>query len=239
MSTINQILAETGNRQYPLPQKNWKYFQEWHHTIFFHWEVPVYFLEDHIPEGLHLDTFKNTAWVTLAAFEVKNMRMRHFPPVPYVSNFQEINIRTYVTKNGIPGIYLFSIETDKFIEVLFSNIFIGLPYQKSVINRASDQIQSINKELEHLLDIKIGATSSLKKTALDLWLTERHSLYEICSRKLCRFDVHHKEWELRNIDVTINDILYDAGNYTINIYPDIIQYAEKLEVVLWEKEKIE
>ena len=237
MSKADQILASTGNRQYPLPEKKWKYFQQWYDTIFLHWEVPVYFLQEHIPKEIELDTFNNMAWVSLVAFEVRNMKLRNTPSLPYVSNFQEINLRTYVIKDGKPGIYMFSIETDKLIEVLLTRVFIGLPYKKSKIKRTRKRIVSQNKALNQRLDITIGKTRPLaEKTNLDFWLTERHCLYETCGNKICRFDIHHKQWELKNLSVSINDILYAAGKYNVNILPDKIQYSEKLDVILWGKE---
>ncbi len=239
MASVNEILKETKNRQYPMPAKNWKYYQEWYYTLFFHWEVPVHLLEKYIPKGIEIDTYSNMAWVTLVSFEVKNMHFRGFLPFPYISDFEEINIRTYVIKNGIRGIYLFSIETNKLAEVILTNIFIGLPYQKSKIKRHGNCPFSKNKKLNTLLDVKIGKSALIKKkTDLDLWLTERHSLYEVCNNKMCRFDIHHKEWELQNLDVTINDINYDVGKYKFNSYPDKIHYAEKTEVVLWGKKKV-
>jgi len=238
MSNTKEILASIGNREYPLPEKKWKYFQQWHDTIFFHWEVPVYFLREHIPKEIELDTFNNMAWVSLVAFEVRNMRLRNMPSMPYVSNFHEINLRTYVIKDGKPGIYMFSIETDKLIEVLLTRVFIGLPYKKSKITRTSKRIFSQNKSLNQRLDITIGKTRPIKeKTPLDFWLTERHCLYETCGDEICRFDIHHKEWELKNLSATINDISYNAGQYSVSTFPDKIQYAEKLDVLLWGKEK--
>ena len=147
MTNVNNILADTSNRQYPLPEKNWKYFQEWHDTLFFHWKVAPDLLQDYIPDDLELDVLDDYAWVSLVAFEVKNMRLRNLPAFPYVSHFHEINIRTYVVKDGIPGIYLFSIETDKFIEVLLTNLFIGLPYRKTKIKRAENQLSSDRKSV--------------------------------------------------------------------------------------------
>lgn len=238
MSKTDQILASTGNRQYPLPEKKWKYFQQWNDTIFFHWEVPVYFLQEHIPKEIELDTFNNMAWVSLVAFEVKNMRLRNMPSLPYISNFQEINLRTYVIKDGKPGIYMFSIETDKLIEVLLTRAFIGLPYKKSKIKRTPKKIVSQNKNLNQQLDITIGKARPIaEKTNLDFWLTERHCLYEICNNRICRFDIHHKQWELKNLSVSINDILYHAGKYNLSIFPDKAQYSKKLDVILWGKEK--
>jgi uncharacterized protein len=239
MNTIDEILESTACRQYPLPAKKWKYFQEWHNTMFFHWEVPVFFLEEHIPQGLKLDVFNNMAWISLVSFEVKNMRLRNLPSLPFISQFHEINIRTYVIKDNKPGIYLFSIETDKLIEVLLTRCLIGLPYQKAKIKTTPNRLISKNKPQQQYLDITIGKKRPLteEKTLLDFWLTERHALYENCSGKMCRFDIHHKEWDLKNLDATINDIEYNAGKYNLSIFPDKMQYAEKIEVLLWAKEK--
>lgn len=236
MKNPDKILTNIHNRQYTLPKKKWKYFQQWHKTIFLHWEVPVYFLEEYIPEGIELDTYQNMAWVSLVAFEVKNMRLRNLPPFPFISNFKEVNLRTYVIKDDKPGIYMFSIETDKLAEVLLTRIFIGLPYQKSKIKRTSSRFVSHNKTLKQSLDLTIGKIRPQKeKTALDFWLTERHALYDYMSNKLFRFDIHHTQWDLQELDVTVNNICYKAGKYSASILPDKVQYAEKLDVVLWGK----
>jgi hypothetical protein len=63
-------------------------------------------------------------------------------------------------------------------------------------------------------------------------------LYDVCENEVCRFNIHHKEWKLKDLKVSINDILYDAGKFSLTIQPDKIQYAEKLNVLLWGKEKV-
>lgn len=237
MDKIKHILSQTSNRQYPLPEKKWSYFQEWHQTVFLHWEVPVYFLEEYIPKGIELDTYRNMAWISLVAFEVKNMRLRNLPPFPFISDFKEINLRTYVIKDDKPGIYMFSIETNKLAEVLLTRLFIGLPYQKSKIKKTVKRILSTNKIQKQRLDVTIGKIKPLKeKSTLDYWLTERHALYENCADTICRFDIHHKEWDLKELNVTINDISYKAGKYDVSTFPDKVQYAEKIDVLLWSKD---
>lgn len=234
MTDVNDILAYTANRQYPIPEENWKYYQEWHSTLFFHWKVPKNLIENYIPDGLELDLHNNIAWISLVAFEVKNMRPRNLPPLPYISNFYEINIRTYVIKDGIPGIYLFSIETNKMIEVLLTRVFIGLPYKKSKMNFTANSLRSLDSASGSYLDIQFEDTTSLiEKTNLDLWLSERHSLYEKYKTKIARFDIHHKEWELYQLNAKINKIKYTAGRYNLTTYPDKIQYSNRIDVVLW------
>lgn len=238
MKNTNLILAHTSNRQYPLPEKKWKYSQEWHNILFFHWRVPKSLLEKYIPEGMELDMIDNTAWVSLVAFEVKNMRLRNLPPFPGISNFHEINLRTYVVKDGIPGIYLFSIETDKFREVLLTRIFTGLPYQKSQIKRTLHCLKSDNKKSDsHFTMVDSSKASTIEKSALDLWLTERHSLYKNFNEETYRYDIHHKELNLREPKAEILDINYKAGKYAPTVHPDKVHSARRLDTLFWAKQK--
>jgi hypothetical protein len=50
MGKSAQILASTGNREYPFSEKNGNIFSSGM-TIFFHWEVPVYFFTGTYPKG--------------------------------------------------------------------------------------------------------------------------------------------------------------------------------------------
>lgn len=231
---INAILKDTSNRNYPLPERNWKYYQEWHNSVFLHWNVPAGIISELLPPGLQLDTFEGTAWVSLVEFEVKKMRPHYFPPFPYISNFKELNVRTYVTYNGIRGIYLLSIETDKMIEVLFTRTFIGLPYRKSDIKKNSHKISSANKECGYYLDLSFSPIDiSTEKSNLDYWLTERHCLYNYQDDKLYRHDIHHKEWKLEEIDISVSDINYNFKNLSLTVNPYKIHFSKKLSVILW------
>lgn len=240
MNKTDLILANNAHRQYPLPEKKWKYFQEWHNTLFFHWKVPREVVEKNIPAGIELDTIDNTAWVSLVAFEVKNMRFRNLPSIPFVSDFHEINLRTYVIKDGIPGIYFFSIETDKFIEVLLTRMFVGLPYHQSKIKRHYHGLCSSNKKFNLNLDVKLnGKNTAIQKTALDRWLTERHSLYQNCDGKIYRFDIHHKEWCLREPTAQIVNIKYKVGKYFLDdLNPDKLHCSKKIDTIFWGKERV-
>jgi uncharacterized protein YqjF (DUF2071 family) len=128
MNASNEILKSTGNRYFPLPDQPWKYFQQWDNTLFLHWKCSVSALRQYVPPSLEIDTVEGNAWVSLVVFSVKKLRMNGLPWLPYVSKFEEINLRTYVVKDGIRGIYMFSLETNKFLTVLMTRIFIGLPY---------------------------------------------------------------------------------------------------------------
>jgi len=233
MNTSN-ILADISQRTYPIPESNWKYYQQWHNTVFLHWSLPNKKIKELLPPNLELDTFDGNAWISLVAFEVQKMRVHYLPPFPYVSNFKEINVRTYVTHNGIKGIYMFSIETDKLIEVLLTRIFIGLPYKKSNIKKSSHKILSFNKQNNYQLDLSYKPIEvSTIKTKLDYWLTERHALYNYKESQLYRHDIHHKEWQLNEVDISVWDINYNFKDLSLTINPDKVHFAKKIQVLLW------
>src|SRR4051794_8028305 len=108
MSSIHHILQQTSHRPFPMPETPWKYYQEWHQVLFAHWKVPAELLSPLLPPGLTLQLYEGEAWVSLVAFTVKKLRPRIFPPFPPLSNFHEVNMRTYVLRKGKPGIYFLS-----------------------------------------------------------------------------------------------------------------------------------
>jgi uncharacterized protein len=237
MSSAKTILPDTSQRTYPLPDRNWKYYQQWHNSTFLHWIIPAEKIKELLPPGLELDTFEGNAWVSLVEFEVKKMSPHYLPPFPYISNFREINVRTYVTCKGIRGIYLFSIETDKIIEVFLTRSFIGLPYEKSLIKKTPNNVVSVNNYHNYFLDYSLAPVGlPTEKSKLDYWLTERHCLYNYHNNKIYRHNIHHKEWDLEEIDISISDVNYDFKSFSLNINPDKIHFSKKLEVLLWNRE---
>jgi uncharacterized protein len=236
MDNIDTILNYQANRAYPIPPKKWKYYQEWHDTVFFHWKVSPLLLENYIPDGLTLDIIDGTAWVSLVVFEVRKMRMRNLPSLPYINNFHEINLRTYVIRDGIPGIYMFSIETDKFIEVLMARWLIGLPYQLADMDITTEEVWSSNKNGQQL-NFRFSGKSPIKvKTKLDVWLTERHCLFQDVNKRLYRFDIHHKDWLLRKLSAKLYYIKYKAGEFDLSVFPDKMHYCKKIRVLLWARQ---
>lgn len=239
MSKITDILNTTSHRTYPLPDKPWKQYQQWHENLLMHWKVTPSVLADFIPKGLTIDTFDKHAWVSIVAFSVRKLHPRFLPPLPSVSNFHEVNFRTYVIKDGIPGIYFLSIEAAKLLPVLLARVFIGIPYIKSEINRAPGVCCA--KNASRNLDFK-AIYSPLEplesKTPLEYWLTERHALYQQNRSKLHRFDIHHKPWPLQHIDIDVCIKGYLPTSNALAIAPPFAHYAKRLDVVVWGRVKV-
>src|SRR5947209_3331320 len=119
-SSIENVLLDNKHRPFPMPQYPWKYYQEWHDVIFANWKVDVTSLRALIPSALELDLFEVNAWASLVAFTIKHLRPRYIPSLKVLSHFHEVNLRTYVIRNGKPGIYFLSIEAQKLASALMA-----------------------------------------------------------------------------------------------------------------------
>ena len=79
-------------------------FQTWDDLLFVHWEIDPDQLQGTLPDGLQIDTFEGKGYLGIIPFHMKNIRPRGLPCVPYISNFLECNVRTYVyDEKGYPG----------------------------------------------------------------------------------------------------------------------------------------
>src|SRR5438128_1258865 len=105
-----EILAQTEHRPWPLPDAPWVMRQTWYDLLFAHWPIAADVMRAHIPPQLELDTFDGQAWVGVVPFGMSNVYPRLTMPVPGLSYFLELNVRTYVTVGGKPGVYFFSLD---------------------------------------------------------------------------------------------------------------------------------
>jgi len=235
MTNTDEIIKYTSNRNYPIPETPWKYYQEWHKVLLLHWKVPVSFLEALLPEGIHPDLYDGNAWISLLPLTVKKHQFKGFPAWPFISNFHEVNLRTYVTHGDIAGVYILSIETDKLTSVLMGRCMEGLPYIKSTIERTPNRYLSENINKQYSLDLSYIVKDSLNhKSGIDYWLTERHALYESRDGKLYCYNIHHKEWELKEVQLNYKYIYYQTEEFQWpKCPPDKIHYCKKLNVLVW------
>jgi hypothetical protein len=104
------VVEVTAHRPWPLPAEPWVMAQTWHDLLFCHWRLPVEALRPHVPAELELETFDGSGWLGVTPFLLDGLRLRNLPPVPLLSRFLEVNLRTYVRAGGRPGIWFFSLD---------------------------------------------------------------------------------------------------------------------------------
>lgn len=238
MSTIKDILENTAHRPFPLPEGSWKYYQDWHDVIFAHWKVPLNQLRKIVPAGLETDLLDGEAWVSLSAFTVKNLRPYLFPSFPPLSDFQEINLMTYVKKNNKPGIYFLSLEAHKKGSTVMARTATGLNYYYSNIIHQADYYESENPGHKFYLKVRyVPGQDITEKSRLDTWLIERYSLFHELPGGIYSNDIHHTQWPLKKVEIETFNLRYRFGDLLIDRKADLYHYSPGVQVLTWKKEK--
>lgn len=119
--------------------------QQWRELLFLHWPVPIEELRPLLPPQLSLDTFDGQAYIGLVPFTMRNVRPTLLPPFPPLSNFHEINVRTYVHYQGRePGVWFFSLDAANAIAVRIARAWFALPYYYANMTLRHEQPEKPN-----------------------------------------------------------------------------------------------
>lgn len=237
---ISTLIKTIGHRSTTIPNTHWRFYQEWNNAVFLHWQVELDELRKFVPNEIEIDLFEGKPWISIVVFTMEKVRPRFIPPFPPVSNFEEINIRTYVKYKGKTGVYFLSIEGGKIISCKLAKGISELPYRYSKITRNKNSFSSKNKQYsDHLkFDYNLGDETK-NKTILDSWLMERYALFQETNDCINAFYIHHVEWPIQEIKVNNLSVKHSKFSALIKGNPDIVKYSKGVEVLAWSKEKTE
>ena len=237
MGKIDHILKEITHRPWEIPKGKWRYYQEWNHVLFFHWALDPEIVKPLIPRGLNLDLLDGKAYISLVPFTMQKIRPRFLPAVSMVSDFHEINLRTYVIKDGKPGVYFINIESEKPFSAFMSRNLSGLPYEKASIQRSEGKYISSNVFKKFFLDVEFAIREDIAtKSAIEKFVTERYALFLERHGELFRYDIHHREWKIKTLEIKKLHLDYKLPGLDLaNKQPDLVHYSDGVEVVAWRK----
>lgn len=237
-TTIQEILKTTSHRPWKMPTENWKFYQEWNNAIFLHWQVELTELEKFVPKELEIDLYEGNPWVSIVAFTMEKIRPRKLPYFPPISNFDEINIRTYVKSKNKTGVYFLSIEGGKKLSCKIAKRISELPYRFSEIKRRENQYKSNNFEFKDNLNIEFTIGNNMvEKTELEKWLTERYALFQDTKTSINEFEIHHLEWPINRLELKKLEYNYPRFYKLIKDKPNLVQYSKGVKVIAWGKNK--
>lgn len=187
-------------------------FQRWRNLAFLHWEVPAAAVAALIPPELGVDTWEGRAYVGVVPFTMRDVSPWWSPSVPGISNFHELNVRTYVHKDGEnPGVWFFSLEAASSVAVLAARAGWHLPYHRAsmemtidgdVVSYRSKRLWPGPKPAELSLRYRIGeSVGSAKEGTFEHFLAERYILYAKHGDRLELGRVHHTPYPLHRAEV--------------------------------------
>jgi len=227
---------------FQMPDRPHALSQEWRNLTFMHWSVEPGKLEQYIPEGLELDLFEGKAYVGTIPFLMKNVRPRFLPAVPGISSFPEFNIRTYVKKNGKPGVLFLTLDAQSRITCWHAPRAYGLPYRyaKCKISTEENRFKWRSKRSEDgaILDGEcrlIGPKMQAEKNTLEYFLFERYSLYTELNGKLNMAYTLHEPWTYQEAEVHLtNNTLTESYGLDIDVMnPEYVHASYGVYVLTW------
>lgn len=178
--------------------------QDWHKLLFLHWEMRPEDLRPLIPEKLAIDTFEGKAWLTITPLTITNVHLPYLPAIPYFSWLNELNVRTYVHLDGVPGVWFFSLDANNLPAVVGARVFFDLPYYyaRMKCEESGNSVEFGSAREEHKAEFAaswtIGdALPPAEPGSLDFFLVERYCLYAEDSGRIYRARIHHQPWPLQ------------------------------------------
>jgi uncharacterized protein YqjF (DUF2071 family) len=218
--------------------------QTWENLLFAHWRVDADALRRLLPDAVRLQTHDGAAWLGMTPFRVSALRLRGTLPLPSVSSFLELNVRTYVTAGGKPGIWFFSLDASSRLAVEAARRTYKLPYFQARI-RAEPQDEWLeyesarvgNGQGPHVFDARYRPSGEMFHAApgsLEEFLAERYCLYTVDERgRLYRAEIHHPPWPLQPAEATIELNTMAPGDLALPDEGPLLHFARVQDVVIW------
>ena len=241
----NRSLEQLGHRPWPLPPRGWIMGQTWEDLLFAHWRVPVEAVRQHVPERLEVDVHDGSAWLGITPFGLTGLRGRGMLPIPYVSSFLELNVRTYVRAEEKPGIWFFSLDASSRVAVELARRTYKLPYFHARMS-ASKRGEWVDYECARIDEAgrvfsgryrPNGPVSHAEPGSLEWFLAERYCLYTTDERgSLARAEIHHQLWPLQPAEAEIEL----ASISPVELHGDpLLHFSRRQDAVVWPLESVD
>lgn len=257
---VAEILTASKGRPWPVPARPWAMWQVWSDLLFAHWPIPPTAMRAALPPGLTPDTWEGEAWLGVVPFRMPTLRFRAGPNIPPFTHLTEINVRTYVTVQGKPGVYFFSLDADNPITVRVARAWYSLPYFNARF--ACDFASDFARDTAHAG--KAGGDGAVRYAvrradrrgrpatfeasyrpvappqpalpgSLTDWLTARYALYVASRRgRITRGEVTHAPWSLSPAEAEIRvNTMGAAHGFTLPDTPPLLHYSRRIDTLAW------
>jgi uncharacterized protein len=243
-----KTLEETDHRPWPLPQRSWVMGQTWEDLLFAHWRVPENRLRAHVPQALTLDTHEGEAWLGMTPFRLTGLRGRGTLPLPFLSSFLELNVRTYVTYEDRPGIWFFSLDAGSPLAVEAARRGYRLPYFRARMSAewrggrldysSSRSGATSRPRVFHARYRPAGEAFNVEPGSLEWFLTERYCLYAYHEGALYRAEIHHPPWPLQRAEGEIELNTMPPDGIELPDEEPLLHYSARQDVVIWPLEQV-
>jgi hypothetical protein len=219
-------------------------FQRWHDLLFAHWPLDPALLRRLLPATLELDLFEGQAWVGVVPFRMSHVRLRCAPPLPGLSAFPELNVRTYVRHAGRAGVWFFSLDAASSLAVRAARAWFHLPYFRARMELVErDGAVEYRSQRTHPGAPAAGFRARYSPVApvehsrpgsLEHFLTERYCLFAARADELWTGEIQHQPWPLQRAEATFEeDSMAAASGIALPAVEPRLHFARELDVLIW------
>jgi uncharacterized protein YqjF (DUF2071 family) len=189
--------------------------------------------------------------VGIVAFRLSGIRLRGLPPIPPVASFNEINVRTYVSPGGRPGVYFLSMDANNPLATAIARPWFRLPYTRAdiVTDVRGGTASFAGRRLEAgmrgaAFEAEYGPCSAPYEAlpgSLDHWLTERYSYYTTGRKgRLYRCDIYHPQWPLQQAWARFGEsTLLTSLGIEQPAGPALLHHARHMRALIWPLKRCE
>ncbi len=217
--------------------------QNWGKLLFMHWPIDAQLLRPLIPPQLSIDTFDGSAWIGVIPLTMWGIRASFLPAIPGARAFHELNVRTYVHCDGVPGVWFFSLDAANRLAVRAARSFYHLPYfhasislkpaGRSITYSSRRRNQGFPAEFNAIWTIGEPLPESAPGS-LEFFLTERYCLYSGNRDRLYRARIFHQPWSLRRATLSAHrSTMIESHGLPVPGGEPLLHYAESLAVNIW------
>jgi len=258
--TAGSLLYSVEHRPWMPPDGQWLLSQSWNDVLFAHYAMEPSTLRAVVPQELTLELYGGAAWLTISPFSVSHVRPSGVPPLPGISFFPQLNVRTYVTLDGKPGVYYLSVDAASLGAVWFARLFFRMQYWHASIQVSGDTIharkpsgagiQFLARRLHgpgerkqtEIFDatyVPEGEPDTPKPGSLDHFLTERYCTYSLYRKQCYRTEIHHQPWPLQKATVAVRtNRLAEPLGLTLPEGPDLCHFSRSVKTLVWAPENV-
>lgn len=216
----------------------------WERLLFLHWAWDAGEIQKTLPEGLFVDMFDGKGWLAIVPFFMRRVHPRGLPCIPWLSDFLELNVRTYVyNRAGRPGVWFYSLWCNQPLAVELARRWFHLNYvharMSALVDRSEMCSYSARRRGTQVAQYRFGAAgpkAEAQAGSLEFFLVERYVLFSADRHnRLHSGRVHHLPCRVG--PASVENWSFDpavADGFRISGRPaDHVMIAEDLEVEAW------
>lgn len=148
------------------------------------------------------------SWVGVVAFRMTDTRAGGLFPPRGLGSIPELNLRTYVTVHGRPGVWFLTLDTSSPVFAAVGRSLYGLAYRLAsmIVARHGGRIHyaSVHGPSSFVASYEpVGRARGAGAGSLEHWLCERYRLFALRAGRLVTAEVAHTPWLLQAADARI------------------------------------